>query len=392
MKHINFDESLVLREFARIAGEKGLIKVAAQALPPVGGQATFTQILAKFPAVHALAANQQPQGGPQQVYNQMMKFFPIAQKQMVAGNIAKDYTRLAKPLLDKIVQYLQPHVNPSQLQQLKSKVQPFYQTPNKESEIPDFLMQNDDGVNANIVQAAKEGSGVYDVSGETGEDLVDQAHPGGGTRTELTHSKTDENLVETIVEQQEKDVDVAHKVPKGTYATLRRLYEDLSKMGYSKNLDQLRSLINKIATEDEVIGYTLITLADKLDKLGNKEAADKVDSLLKKKRFNLDKIAENAMITFPDGSTRYIDSNTLENLLQGGLPMPALTPIPSDNLPEPALVAPPGRARDPRVAQWQKAYNSAIGGTGLSPLAVDGLRGQKTNAAMQKVRQSGARR
>lgn len=86
---------------------------------------------------------------------------------------------------------------------------------------------------------------LYDVSGETGEQLVDKAHPGGGTRTELTHSKTDENLVETIVEQQKRDVEVALSMPKGTYAALLNLADHLDKLGYVKAADRVDALLKK---------------------------------------------------------------------------------------------------------------------------------------------------
>ncbi|KKM23305.1 hypothetical protein LCGC14_1616550 [marine sediment metagenome] len=124
---------------------------------------------------------------------------------------------------------------------------------------------------------------LYDVSGETGEQLVDSAHPGGGTRTELTHSKTDENLVETIVEQQKKDIEVAQSIPKGTYAALKDLHTKLEKLGVNKyHLNKLSGIIDSIYTPEEFISYRLAKLSDDLDAIGCYDAADKVDNFKKK--------------------------------------------------------------------------------------------------------------
>lgn len=133
-----------------------------------------------------------------------------------------------------------------------------------------------------VVNAKEDSDKYYDVTDETGEQLVEKAHPGGGTKTELTHSKTDENLVETIVEQQEKDIDVAKSVPKGTYAELMSLYRTLKKMGHKEHLVELRKIIKSVATTDEVIDYTLTSLADKLENMGFKKSADNVNELKKK--------------------------------------------------------------------------------------------------------------
>lgn len=121
---------------------------------------------------------------------------------------------------------------------------------------------------------------LYDVSGETGEQLVDKAHPGGGTKTELTHSKTDENLVETIVEQQKKDVEVAHSAPKGTYAALRDLYIKLSHMVPKEKLEGLANQIRVIATPEDYVADHLVLLAHNLDKAGHYKAANRVDEML----------------------------------------------------------------------------------------------------------------
>jgi hypothetical protein len=59
---------------------------------------------------------------------------------------------------------------------------------------------------------------LYDVTGETGEQLVEQAHPGGGPT--IAPSKEEGGKVETIVEEQKKNIDKATKKPTGKYAEL----------------------------------------------------------------------------------------------------------------------------------------------------------------------------
>ena len=127
----------------------------------------------------------------------------------------------------------------------------------------------------------KPASKVYDVTGESGEDLVDDAHP-GNMHTEISNRKDDDgNLVETIVERQEMDLDVVRKVPKGTYATLVELYNRLHKAGQVEVLSDLANVIKSIATAEDIMEHTLVTLANVLDEKGFTKAANIVDALLK---------------------------------------------------------------------------------------------------------------
>jgi len=59
---------------------------------------------------------------------------------------------------------------------------------------------------------------LYDVTSETGEQLIEQAHPGGGPI--IAPSKEEGGKVETIVEEQKKSIDKATKAPTGKYADL----------------------------------------------------------------------------------------------------------------------------------------------------------------------------
>lgn len=267
MRNITFDESSVLREFARIAADKGLVKVAQPA-----------------PAAPA------PQPAKNPLYDEAVRLNELSAKlmQKYKGNMAA-----AKKELDQHIL-----LSANKLRQQYGKhpaIDKFQQELSGKLLVPEMVAQNpgamaDDELEvdartetAQVKQAKDDNSKNYDVSGETGEDLVEQAHPGGGTYTELTHSKTKENLVETIVEQQEADLAVARKAPKGTYATLMTLHNNLVKMGHEDKLTELKALIAKVATVEEVVGHTLLSLADKLDELGYRKAADQVDTLLKKK-------------------------------------------------------------------------------------------------------------
>lgn len=297
MRHIGFDESSVLKEFARIASDKGLIK-EAQDIPQPRGEianapepqsrpapeiqrmdtskmttddAAFARTLKKFPAIAAISAGQAPKGGLQALYNQMRAFFPAFKQEATRAG----YKRLALPLVEKIGVYFKSNLDRRQVPQVMRELSMLQKADDMEMDA------TADAKPEQVKEAREDSSKLYDVTDETGEQLVEKAHPGGGTRTELTHSKTDENLVETIVEQQEKDVEVAKKAPKGTYATLVNLYNKLAKLGHEST--ELRDLIAKVASVDEVVGQTLITLADRLDAMGNAKAADAVDSLLKKK-------------------------------------------------------------------------------------------------------------
>lgn len=57
---------------------------------------------------------------------------------------------------------------------------------------------------------------LYDITKETGEDLVDSAHPEGGKKLDSTWNDLGE--IETITEQHSKILDVINKMPKGKLA------------------------------------------------------------------------------------------------------------------------------------------------------------------------------
>lgn len=91
---------------------------------------------------------------------------------------------------------------------------------------------------------------LYDITGETGEDLINQAHPGGGTT--IAEAKEEGGKVETIVEQQKKDIEKALKAPTGKYAKL--------------NAEMIKKLVS---------------LANDLEARGEMEMVKEIDNTLK---------------------------------------------------------------------------------------------------------------
>lgn len=87
---------------------------------------------------------------------------------------------------------------------------------------------------------------LYDITGETGEQLIGEAHPGGGPT--MVPAKDEGGKVETIVEEQKKDLAVIDKQPTGKQAAF--------------------------------IAKQLVALANRLDAEGKVEAALLVDKTL----------------------------------------------------------------------------------------------------------------
>lgn len=274
MRSITFDESTVLRELARIMGEKEmLVKQAAGETMPSTKVHAFDEQLLSFPVLNSLNKGQRITDGTTFLKELLSPEFKRFSDGWVKSPDAEGKNKMAA-LKTKILPYL------TKLQVQLKKMSPQHQ----ETYIPAVqnalaLMARASSEEDFVKQSAEK---LYDVSKETGEDLINSAHPGGGTSTELTHSKTKENLVETIVEQQKVDIEVAQKAPKGTYAALVILCDELTKLGFGSKLKDVKNSMISIATTEEIADHVLMILANKLDKLGNKEAANKVDDLLKK--------------------------------------------------------------------------------------------------------------
>lgn len=346
MRHIKFNESSVLNEFARIASEKGLVKVAQDVPEPrgevtpapeqkptrgpgdiqTGGPTAFDEQLREYPTVSQVSSTGTTQNGTallkelsspgfkrffagwskspdqesraklQQLANQNLEVLRQLQAQVkrMPGNYQEAYlpsinqalkmllsasgkqgsvkeaedmlapqsknwpARIADALqkaapsggtalvpFNMVIKDLENFSPETPPEVLKEYLKKWFKTPGVGSVLMQQLGPLDKKSNAKLDGVKMAEEKLYDVSGETGEQLVEKAHPGGGTKTELTHSKTDENLVETIVEQQEKDVEVAKSVPKGTYAALVNLADRLDKMGYYKAANKVDSILKK---------------------------------------------------------------------------------------------------------------------------------------------------
>ncbi len=87
---------------------------------------------------------------------------------------------------------------------------------------------------------------LYDITGETGEQLIGEAHPGGGPT--MVPAKDEGGKVETIVEEQKRNMEVARKQPTGKQAAF--------------------------------VAKQLVALANRLDAEGKREAALLVDKAL----------------------------------------------------------------------------------------------------------------
>ena len=286
MKHIQFEESTVMNELARIASEKGIVKVAQDPMDFMSqpSKPTSPNINRLLKGDATVTFNE--------VWPEVYPYLNYVYKFESKGNMLDFNTKVA-PVISKLEQLIINHFRASQdMTGAKKYLSDLakMQTPQKGNASAPMASNNDDSFNATANEyqskhtkkkADKNGTNdLYNVTKETGEDLVEKAHPGGGTKTELTHSKTDENLVETIVEQQQRDIEVANKVPKGTYATLKSLHNALSKMGHSEKLNELDAIINIIATPQDILNEELSTLSDKLDQKGYHKVANKVDRIL----------------------------------------------------------------------------------------------------------------
>jgi len=315
MKHIGFDESTVLSEYARIANELGLVKTAEEdkdkdKKKKKEGDEPKDEDKKDEEESEDDEKDQDADGPKLQGLTPMPKTLEEAMrlppgpmrdshvKRLMSGSgkfkVDGPPAAPASPLGDAMKGVKAPLSTPplagprdmGPAAAPKSRtVAPIQTKPNAPNidlgPKKDIPVVNPGKTSSRKDELAKEADGkIYDVSGETGEQLVDSAHPGGGTRTELSHSKTDENLVETIVEQQARDLEVARSVPKGTYAALVTLHEKLEKMGYKEILAPLKSAIDKVATTDLIITHNLTTLANKLDSKGYVDAANHVDMLL----------------------------------------------------------------------------------------------------------------
>ena len=451
MRHISFDESTILTEYAKIAQEKGLIKTAQE-----------PREMPAAPVAKPLPAPEQPRLTTEQVQNMVgwyqedIQAYPVLYRLYKGQLTPKEGKALLNEIQSGAMRTLSEKMIPKLYNDLRSKMFVFVRPMLRQSDLARLnelaptsqhrsVRKGEDNSNTNVKTADDR---VYDVTGETGEQLIDSAHPGGGTRTELTHSKTKENLIETIVEQQKRDIEVARSVPKGTYAALIGLYDVLNKMGHKDHLGGLVKIIKRIATYEDIMVNTLLTLADVLDSRGLKNATEHVDKMLEKmaiieglgpayvgqpapaavtdadqKIAQLTGNLENSLNSLPAGAeTAAGEIRHIVQYLQGlkgkGLTTDKLqnqvipsiqqymsnfspaainvmSPLFEGGVSAPVAPAPTGAAGVEKkqsqgeiVGQFQMAYNIVTKGV-KTPLVVDKKRGPKTRAAIQEMRVAG---
>lgn len=293
MRHISFDESTVMNELVRLANEKGLLKTAAttdlrgtptQPAPQESKQAPAPQVNTKNEELTFLdALGYLPTA--KDIYTGKKLFNPKEDMKSLGATYnslkteglnkflikwlhdpatAAIYNKYVSKLVNSVKSYFGKAIGPQHLQDLG---------------ITQQMLSKSNADNSNVKNADNK---IYDVSDETGEQLVEKAHPGGGTKTNVTNSKTKDNLVETIVEQQKADIEIVKKSPKGTYACLRDLHLKLVSLGHSDLLEDLNSLIPLTATGHDLMSDALVHLANRLDHNGYKKSATAVFDILKK--------------------------------------------------------------------------------------------------------------
>jgi hypothetical protein len=427
MRNITFDESSVLTEFLKIAKNKNLLGLEKEAQQPRELPPPTAPTPKPAPEIPATVPGTLPQ--KKEEVGKMLSQLEIGRELKPYPAIAKLYSgqRLSRNEAVRFLKELQvgAMVNLSQrlpgdlYNKLRAQVLGVAKSVLKPAHLPRLLnlvpahwKQTPTGEgDGKVSEAADKDSKVYDVTGETGKDLIDSAHP-GGTRTELTHSKTEENLVETIFEQQEKDIQVATSIPTGVYAALTDLADGLDKLGYREQADMVDEIIQKtaqgLAEENDRLARQFVDLvedklsyfnkyrgqlkrwADKYPRLNMKWVENRIRQMAKTDR-GLAEAFEGALNETAEA--RYGLAEAAPAIKEAP---PALEPIPTGQKATlgPARVVQvdrPVSQRQQRVLNWQKYYNAAIRGTGLPPIAVDGKKGPETWAAMKRVRESGAK-
>lgn len=118
---------------------------------------------------------------------------------------------------------------------------------------PDYdISASDYQLDIGITAMATRDSGLYGLKQESLETLVNQAHPGGGTTTDLSLKPSgDLAKVENVVEQHKKNQDIALKKPTGKYAELATklvaLAETFENAGLLSMASDIDVCLNKIA-------------------------------------------------------------------------------------------------------------------------------------------------
>jgi peptidoglycan hydrolase-like protein with peptidoglycan-binding domain len=104
-------------------------------------------------------------------------------------------------------------------------------------------------VDKQIMEYKKAIDKLYDVTGETGEQLINSAHPGGGPI--VAPAAEEGGKVETVVEEQKKIIDKINKTPTGKYAsTILRLIATANRLDSEGEVEAAK-LVDKTIAELE---------------------------------------------------------------------------------------------------------------------------------------------
>jgi hypothetical protein len=320
MRSIRFEESSVLAEFAGLMEKKkGLVKSAAESLPG--------------PQMPGFTRTQIPNStlGPKkdidvQAASRHASILAELKRNGVPDALA---AQIATDIEAKLKANSTPAGEPKSVEQDVSS-----SLAAKNIKLPGLLNKLKAVITGIKTASAKDQ--LYDVSGETGEKLVDEAHP------DTAKIEGTDQIVENLTEQQKADLAAVEKKPTGKYAQMQA---------------------------------ELIALADELDAMGLTKEADRVDGLLKKKADDVtDKqVLRQGPPTLP---------------VQPGQLAPDVQPSDPNEL---ALVAvPPKRKKlvfNQAVQDFQNKYNAFVPnmGEGWATLKPDGYLGKLTMTAMRML-------
>lgn len=148
----------------------------------------------------------------------------------------------------------------------------------------------------------KQAQTLYETSKEKGEDLIDAAHPDGSHK--LENVEGDEAVVETIVDQYLKSLEVVKKNPQGKLSeaksiisAVKTIFAQDTRESLQQNIRQNMSLVNKnlaridAKTKSELtvsVGYSYIPTVSELTADPTIDNLEKLKETLEKLRTRLD--------------------------------------------------------------------------------------------------------
>ena len=277
MRHISFDESTVMNELVKIASAKQLIQTTKK---------LATDSVTEMDAVDSIKNRLDSMFNAKNISKEERKVLLQDTQKLLKDLHDFESGTQAKPSFDIVDEENKNQIYNEHKKNKSNKAQ----LTESQGYCP-WCESGDVGqgivacpeCEANMNKTAAKND-VYDVSGETAENLVEDAHGKKGTETELTNKPKDDGaLVENIVEQHKKDVEIVEKDPTGAYASLMILKSKFNDLGLSKYASKLDIIINDLIPQEMVIATKLLSLANKLSSMGYTKQAQEVALILKKK-------------------------------------------------------------------------------------------------------------